>query len=140
MKMPFKIAVIAVLITSFSFAFAGTKVDQGAAGASNPWLQTPPTCLSPTHTITSVGLTAAACPASQLAGRRFVILRSSPENTGTPLIKIRIDGTNPVMGNTNVGDVLRVTDAPIIYYIGSGVTPKCISDTSSTALIGLECK
>lgn len=121
-------------------AIASGLVDQGAPGKQGPWPvgTTPLTCTSPTHKVTSVGVAAGSCPSSQLTSRRSIQLCNSIENTGNPLIKIRVDGTNPTMGTSNVGDVLAPGDC-ITYPIGSTVTPKCISDTAATALTSLEC-
>jgi hypothetical protein len=129
------IAVLCLL----SFGALGEYVDQGRPGQQGPWKTGAGSCFSPTHTVTVSGLAAVNCPASNLAGRRFITLCNSSENTGTPKVKIRIDGTNPAMGLTNVGDVLGVGDC-ITYVIGDGVVPKCISDTASTTVTGLECK
>lgn len=117
----------------------GDVVDQGRAGSQGPWKTGAGSCFSPTHSITSVGVASGACPASQLTGRRFIVFCNSPENTGTPKIKIVIDGSTPVMGKTNIGDVLAVGDC-ITYVIGSGTVPNCISDTAATALTSLECR
>jgi hypothetical protein len=129
----------AVMLVGGSASAQTSKVDQGGPGTQGPWLQTPPVCLAMVHTVTAVGVAATNCPASQLTGRRFIILCNSAENAAAPKVKIRIDGTNPVMGVTNVGDVLAVGDC-VTYYLRAATVPKCIADTASTAVTALECK
>ncbi len=119
-------------------AWSVTLTNPAAGGVTATVSTTPTTCTTPTHKITSVGVTAVNTPSSQLASRRFVTLTNSPENSGSPKVKCRIDGVAPVMGNTNAGDVLTLGSS-ITYAVGAAVTPQCISDTASTAVISLEC-
>ncbi len=95
-------------------------------------------CASRLHTSTVVGVAAGNTPAAQLAGRRYVTLCNSLQNTGTPLVKCRVDGTSPVMAVTNAGDVLGLGDC-IQYDIAAGVVPSCISDAAGTNVTSFEC-
>lgn len=101
---------------------------------STPW-----GCSNPTHKTTTVGLTAGNCPSTQNINRRFVTYCNSSENSGTPTIKIRIDGTAPVTGLGNAGDVLAV-GACVTYNIGAGTVPQCIASAAGTGLTSLECQ
>jgi len=146
------LCLVAFIAASAGLAYADSRViaDQGKPGNQGPWpvtvsggaggavSVTPAVCGSPTHKITSVGVAAAVTPAAQLPSRRFITFCVSLENSGNPTVKCRIDGTNPVLGNTNVGDVLGVGDC-ITYPIPAGVTPKCIADAAATAFTSLEC-
>jgi hypothetical protein len=98
-----------------------------------------PVCTAPAQAVTTVGTSPANCPSSQLSGRRFIVLCVSNENSGSPKVKVRIDGTNPAMGLTEPGDVLTAGSCAT-YYLASSVTPKCISDTAGTAVTSIECK
>jgi len=145
-----------VAFVAVGVADAQNKVDQGRPGNQGAWTvalvagappapgaasivqTTPQICLTPKHNITSVGLAAGNTPAAQLAARRFITFTNSPENAGSPKVKCRIDGVAPVMGNTNVGDVLTLGSS-ITYAIGTATVPQCISDTAATAVISFEC-
>lgn len=95
-------------------------------------------CGSPTHSVVSVGTSAADVPGSQLSNRRFVVICVSNAETSAVIVKCRVDGTAPVSGESGVGDVIRNGDC-VTYAIGSGTTPSCISDTASTAVTAFEC-
>lgn len=116
-------------------------VNQGLSrDGGRTWIveTSPSNCWNPTHSVTTTGVAAANCPAAQLANRCLIMMCNSSQNSGSPLIKIRIDGTNPVMAVGNVGDVLSVGQC-ITYGALSAVVPKCISDTATTYLTALEC-
>lgn len=117
------------------------NVQQGPSrdgGVMWPVETMPTRCFVPTHASTTTGVVAAACPAAQLAGRCTIMFCNSNQNSGAPLVKIRIDGSAPVMAAGNVGDVLAVGQC-ITYAIPAGVTPQCISDTATTYLTSTEC-
>lgn len=123
-----------------STAFSDTMtVDQGSPGAQGPWRTTPGACLNPVHKVVSVGTSATACPATTLSGRRWVQICNSVENASTPKIKIRIDGTNPVMGIANPGDSLGVGDCAS-YAVTASTVINCIADTAATGVSVLECR
>lgn len=95
-------------------------------------------CTTPRHSDSTIGTGASNCPTSQLANRRFITLCNSNENTGSPTVKIRIDGTAPVTGLGNPGDVLSQGQC-VSYNIGAGITPQCIASAAGTHVTGLEC-
>jgi hypothetical protein len=147
-----------VPVSQGSFPWYVTGADGGALSVSQsngPWTftgadggavlvsgtTTPAACGTPTYSTTSVGLAAVNCPGAQLAGRYSIVICNSLENPGlgSRYIKVRVDGTNPVMGTGNPGDVLGVGDC-IPYYIPAGVIPKCIASHAATYATGLECK
>lgn len=94
-------------------------------------------CSATAEDVTSVGTTAVATPAAQLASRTTVLICNSLQNTGNPLVKCRSDGV-PIMASGNAGQVLSVGDC-ITYRITDAVTPQCISDTAATQVTSLEC-
>lgn len=96
-------------------------------------------CTTPRHADTTVGsVQALNCPTSQLANRRFITLCNSNENTGSPTVKIRIDGTAPMTGLGNPGDVLA-TGQCVSYNIGAATVAQCIASASGTHVTSLEC-
>jgi hypothetical protein len=98
------------------------------------------TCVSPTHTVTVVGLAGAAVPAAALSPLRQVVLAcNSVENPGSPVVKCREDGTMPAMGVAGPGEVLAKGDC-VTYRAPSGRQVKCISDTAGTVVHAEECK
>jgi len=120
---------------------SGSVTVLGADGGSVAVTSTQATCNSPTHTTTSVGTSAVNCPGAQLAGRYSIVICNSLENpgAGSRVIKVRIDGVNPVIGAGNPGDVLGVGDC-IPYFITSAIVPRCIASLANTQATGLECK
>jgi len=120
---------------------SGSVTVLGADGGSVAVTSTQATCNSPTHTTTSVGTSAVNCPGAQLAGRYSIVICNSLENpgSGARIIKVRIDGVNPVIGAGNPGDVLGVGDC-IPYFITSAIVPRCIASLANTQATGLECK
>ncbi len=113
--------------------------DQGSPGKQGAWAITPGICFSPAHKVVSVGTTATACPATTLAGRRWIEICNSAENAGTPKVKVRIDGTTPVMGIANPGRVLSVGDCSV-FAVSDATVINCISDTAATGVEILECR
>lgn len=101
---------------------------------------TTPQCRNPKYTSTTLTSGAAvACPSTQLASRRFIVICNPSENPSTGLIKVRIDGTAPVMGAGSPGDV--VTNANCVAYaIDATVTPQCNTGTGSMFAATLECQ
>jgi hypothetical protein len=98
------------------------------------------TCVSPTHTVTVVGLAGAAVPAVALSPlRQAILVCNSIENPGSPVVKCREDGTMPVMGVAGPGEALAKGDC-ITYRAPSGKAVKCISDTAGTVVHAEECK
>lgn len=125
----------ATLVLLGSSYLARQAAAQAAIGAI-----TAQQCVSPTHSATLLNTsTSTAVPAIPLTSRRFAVLCNSPENTAGTLMKIRVDGLNPVIGAGNVGDVLQVGNC-VAYNIQSTVAIKAISNTSTTYLLSLECK
>jgi hypothetical protein len=111
-----------------------------AAAQNPPQVQTTPfNCSGPVHADTTCGVAAATAPTANLFDRRFITYCNSNENAGAPLIKIRIDGTVPVMGLGNPGDVLVVGQC-VTYNISSGITVKCIASAAGSHLTSLECQ
>lgn len=100
-------------------------------------LLSPDVCTTIVESVVSVGLTATAVPASALGSRKLVVICNSPENTGTPLLKCRGDGTNPVIGLTQAGQTLKVGDC-INYTTTAAIN--CIADTAATGASVTECK
>lgn len=98
----------------------------------------PPTCGTHKQSVVSVGLTSTAMPSSPLAGRAWVDVCVSVENTSTPVVKCRADGTAPVIGTGNAGDPLNKGDC-IRYVPPAGRIVRCISDTAATAVTVTEC-
>mgnify|MGYP001561894006 CR=1 FL=1 len=96
------------------------------------------TCGGPTHTVVSVGTTAADVPGTQLANRRFVVICVSNAETAAVIVKCRVDGTAPTSGETGAGDVIRNGDC-VTYAIASATVPSCISDTATTAVTTFQC-
>lgn len=115
-------------------------VDQGAPGAQGPWLVSDPRCYSGTQTTLPVDAgTVSNCPLTQLTSRRFVIIRNSPMNSGSPFVIVRFDGFDPTDAGTSAGDVLEV-GASVTYYIPSGVVPRCIATADNTLINVTECR
>lgn len=96
-------------------------------------------CIAPVDKVTSVGVTAVACPTVQYASRRVVTICNSAENAGSPQIKVRIDGTAPVFGSGTPGTVLA-KGACATFFIQTAIVPKCIADTAATAVSSIECR
>jgi hypothetical protein len=88
--------------------------------------------------VTSVGVAAVNVPATSAATRYYLEVCSSTENTGTPLVKCLGNGVSPVIGLTNRGDVLGVSDCHT-YAIAGTNQLSCISDTAATAVTSYEC-
>ncbi len=142
------------LLVLAGLAMAQTVVNQGRPGNQGPWPVTgvaggpdggavvvqPVQCKGTTsQKITTTGVAAVNTPSSQLAGRIYIEICNSLQNTGTPLIKCRVDGTAPVMAVGNVGDVLGIGDC-IHYDIPAGVVPQCIADAATTYATSFECQ
>lgn len=121
-----------------SFGAWPVRIVAGSGSTASNVNVTPQQCGTVSHKSTTAGVAAAATPSSALASRRFVTLCNSAQNTGSPLVKCRADGTDPVMAVTNPGDVLGVGDC-ITYPVASTVTTKCIADTATTYVTSLEC-
>lgn len=141
-------------------ALAQTVVNQGKPGNQGPWPVTltpaadggistvngyPGPCAATSsdggapQRVTSVGVAASTCPAQQDLNRRYIVYCNSSENTGSPIVKIRIDGTAPVIGIATAGDVLLPGDC-ILYPISSAAAPSCIANAASTAVTSFECR
>lgn len=99
---------------------------------------TPQICTTTAQKNTAVGVVSGATPSSQLASRRFIILCNSIQNSGSPLVKCRVDGVAPVMASGNPGDVLAPGDCAT-YAIAAATIPQCIADTASTNVTSYEC-
>lgn len=132
-------------------AWAQSVVNQGAPGKQGPWPVTisgggftgadgggalivaPVQCRATAldggvvHQIMQVGVNAIQIPATPAAGRVYVNVCSSLQNTSTILIKCRADSTAPVYnaGATGAGDVLAVGD--------------CVTYTAPTAANVVQC-
>jgi len=102
---------------------------------------TPRQCSNPVPSDTNIATagTAVSVPATAASARRFITICNSPENTGTPKIKCREDGTAPVMGLGNAGDVLNVGDC-VPYTVTDQQTVSCNTDTNATHALSLECR
>lgn len=150
---------VAVSIVASAAVAQRVTVDQGRPGAYGPWpviggtggvaivgadggvsiSTTPGYCTAIVHTSTAVGVASTNTPAAQQAGRRYITICNSLQNTSTPSVKCRVDGTAPVMAATNAGDVLGVGDC-ILYPVSATVIPKCIADAAATNVTTFECK
>jgi hypothetical protein len=155
---------LAVVIVSVSLLFVGVayaqKVDQGAPGKQGAWPVTgttistgsdggvvmtyPGTCAQTAadggllHKSTAVGTSAVPVPTTSTASRISLEVCNSLQNTGTPLLKCRADGTAPVMAVTNAGDVLGIGDCRVFNIPASNVL-QCIADAASTNALSFEC-
>ncbi len=141
------------LLATAGLAIAQQQVvaNQGKPGNQGPWpvisigtdggavIVQPVQCRgTSSQKITTTGVAAVNTPSAQLAGRIYIEICNSLQNTGTPYIKCRVDGTAPVMAAGNVGDVLGVGDC-IRYDIPAGVVPQCIADAATTYATSFEC-
>jgi hypothetical protein len=152
---PWKVAAAVVTLVSLAaVAQQIVKADQGRPGNQGPWpvtvvsggggggtvttTTTPQLCTSAVHKVTAVSGVALACPSTQLAGRRYIVLCNSVENAAASLIKIRTDGVSPVLGTTNPGDVLDRGDC-IIYAVPETTIPTCIANGVNVAVTSYEC-
>lgn len=97
-----------------------------------------PLCGTPRQTVTVVGLVAVPVPASPLANRWWIDVCSSIENVGSPVVKCRFDGVDPVIGAGSPGDALAKGDC-VRYVPPLGTSVKCVADTGGTAVTALEC-
>lgn len=148
------IPILAAVVLSGAYAVGQTIVtaNQGKPGTQGPWPVTvvgggggsgggpvtPQICTSTTHKVTSVGTSAASCPSTQLASRRFIVLCNSIENAASSLVKVRVDGVAPVIGTATAGDVLDKGDCAL-YAIAAGTVPSCIANGTGVAVTSYEC-
>lgn len=142
--------VVVLLLTVGAVAFAQNSVDQGAPGNQGPWpvvggldggflgSVAPYTCAGVGHKVTLVSGAAVDCPSTQLATRKYIRLCNSSENTNS-IAKIRVDGTDPIIGSTTAGDALLTGDC-VDYPISAAVTPRCISNGTNIAVTAFECR
>lgn len=143
------------LLATIGFAQGTVTANQGRPGTQGAWPVTitggsgggsgstvysfPGTCTSSSaHKSTTVGIAAGNTPSAQTASRVYITLCNSLQNTGTPLVKCRVDGVAPVMAVTNPGDVLGIGDC-ITYPILAAQVPQCIADTATTYVTSFEC-
>lgn len=82
------------------------------------------------HQIVQMGVNAQQVPNYPAAGRVYVNICSSPQNTASILIKCRADGTAPVYadGTTGAGDTLAVGDCVLYTAPTSANVVRCISN------------
>jgi len=97
----------------------------------------PPICGNPRLTVTVVGTEAVAVPTTIAAGRRWIDICVSVENTGSPIVKCRADGVAPVMGATEPGDALMKGEC--IRYVRPTTAIRCIANTAGVAVAATEC-
>lgn len=112
-------------------------VSTGSGGSAVATVPFPCLAIANSHKVTSVGLVAVSVPSAVAGNRQFVRLCNSAENSGIPNVKCRNDGSDPVMGIANAGEVLSVGDCAT-YGGDAGV--RCISDTAATAVTTYECQ
>lgn len=148
----------AAIVTLGDDGAAQSKVDQGRPGNQGPWpvsvaggtvtvlvtadggttYVAPAQCSGMAHKVASIGVAAGNCPATQLANRRYVVLCNSLENVGTPTVKVRTDGTDPVTGVAAAGDVIGVGDC-LQFDVSAATVPRCIATVAATAVHSYEC-
>lgn len=82
------------------------------------------------HQIVQMGVNAQQVPNYPAAGRVYVNVCNSLQNTSTILIKCRADGTAPVYaaGTTGAGDVLAAGDCVLYTAPSAANTIQCISN------------
>ncbi len=142
LNLPVALAV-ATLIFPFPAAAAVTTADQGRPGNQGPWpvttsssspvLVLPGSCTAISQTVCSVTTAALqVCPAAQLASRRYVMLCNSMENSAAQRIKIRVDGTQVVLGVGQVGLTLGPGDCAA-WPISAAVVPSVRSNAAGGA-------
>lgn len=121
-------------------AWPVTLVGAGGGGGSTATVLTlPAVCTSSSvHKSTTVGVAAGNTPSSQAASRAYLTLCNSLQNTGTPLVKCRMDAVAPVMAAGNPGDVLGIGDC-ITYPVAAAQVVQCIADAASTYVTSFEC-
>lgn len=155
---------IVVLISAVAFAQNRVTANQGKPGNEGPWpvtgtlivvntgndggfaqvFQYPGQCAKTVadggllHKNTVVGVAATNVPASAAPGRLYVEVCNSLQNSGTPYLKCRADGTAPVMAATNAGDVFGIGDCRV-YPVPAGNILQCIADAASTNALSYEC-
>lgn len=114
------------------------RADQGIGLDGGLWKvqSMPGNCISRANSFVDGGLTALPVPTTVLANRYYVNVCNSIQNPGTPQVKCRGDGTNPVMAIGNPGDVLGVGDC-VVYNQTAAVA--CIADTATTGITSFEC-
>ena len=106
-----------------------------------------PPCRTTANTVTSVTTTAGYVPGTALAGRHFVVVCNSPNNTAGR-VKCRADGTAAAgaANNTDAGDVLTLGDCARYDNSASSTSGddkrvSCISDMAGgVAVTAWECK
>jgi len=152
--------VVAGLTLVAGLAFGQQVVNQGRPGTQGPWpvsisgasgntmvvgpdggavvVQNAQCTGASAHKITTVGAAAVNTPSAQNAGRMYIVLCNSLQNSSNPIVKCRIDGVAPVAASGNAGDVLGIGDC-IRYDIPAAVVPQCISDAAGTNVTSFEC-
>ena len=115
------------ILLAIAFAFIAT-----AAVA-----QQAPQCNTPRDKVTVVGTTAVSCPAAQLANRTALMICNSAENASDPIVKVRLDGTAPILGSGAGTTLLKGQCIP--FNVNSKVIPKCIADTAGVLVSTVEC-
>ena len=128
---------VLMLVTAAGVAVAQPQVsaNQGAPGRQGAWPVTTP-CVTVVETVTSVGTTAVAVPTTAQSARKLILICNSSENTGSPVLKCRADGTAPVIGTAAAGQALAKGDC--VSY-STTVAVRCIADTAATAASASEC-
>ena len=134
------VVVIVVAIALLASAQSGA-VDQGQPSSGRPWWTGPGICYNAVETVTLVGTTSTSIPATALTGRRYLEVCNSLENTpnGSPLLKLRVDGTAPVIGPNTAGKVLGVGDC-VQYAASNLIVVRGISNDAGTAVSSTECR
>ena len=104
--------------------------------ASTAFAATPP-CTAVSEKVTTIGTTFARCPTSQLSGRNVTVVCNSAENTGSPLLKVRVDGNAPVMGASTGGTVLAIGQCAS-FMLADNAVPLCIASAPGTLATTIE--
>ena len=121
---------------------AGTLALAGGVSSTARPVVLAPSCAAITHTVTSVGTSPVAVPATGQSGRREIVICVSAENAGAPKVKCMVDPGvgKPAMGLAEPGDVLQIGGLVCTSYtVGTDHPIKCVSDTAATAVVATEC-
>ncbi len=150
---------VSIIVAVAGVAVGQTVVNQGRPGTQGPWpvtiggggsvvvvgpdggavlVQNVQCTGASSQKITTVGTSAGNTPSAQAAGRIYIELCNSIQNSSNPIVKCRVDGSAPVAAAGNVGDVLGVGDC-IRYTINAATVPQCISDAAGTNVTSYEC-
>lgn len=99
---------------------------------------TPQICTSTVATNTVVGTSATPVPAVQAAGRSYVQLCNTLQNSSSTVIKCTPTGSSPVFAAGNPGQVLATGDC-VTYTIKAAAAAQCIANGAGSNVDSYEC-